>query len=66
MLTINDIIEFENVHGKLAEDGYTYFLIDDVARELGFVDIKYNRPINNEDNILSPEMATNQINYYEG
>jgi len=36
MLTINDIIKFENVYGKLGEDCYMYFLIDDVARELGF------------------------------
>ena len=36
MLNINDIIEFENVKGKLGDDGFVYFLIDDVARELGF------------------------------
>lgn len=36
MLTINKIMEFENVHGYLGEDGYSYLLIDDVAEELGY------------------------------
>jgi len=72
MLNINNIIEFENVHGKLGEDGFTYFLIDDVARELGFDRIKEykNRVLNlpptfggqNKEEDLGPTCGSQQ--YY--
>lgn len=36
MMTTNQIMSFENVRGYVGEDGYTYLLIDDVAKELGY------------------------------
>ena len=50
LISINDLIEFENVHGKTMEDGTVYLLINDVARELGFSILEEHkeRPINKE------------------
>ena len=48
MINMNDILMFENIHGY-TENGNTFFLIDDIVRELGFTAIKKysDRPIEN-------------------
>jgi len=35
MINMNDILMFENIHGY-TENGNTFFLIDDIVKELGF------------------------------
>ena len=47
MINMNDILMFENIHGY-TENGNTFFLIDDIVKELGLtVTHEYkNRPLN--------------------
>ena len=72
MLNINTIVELENVHCKMDNTGTIWYLIDDIARELGFTfeSTKNIRAISgtNEDNIItnysSQSIRWNRINNY--